>query len=88
MVSKISDVFRYDSLSNGTNGDCIASLEIDSCEDSGVGQAYWQVILGRIVQGCGASGIISLASIIITGKIISLFHFPLSLSLQESDTRS
>jgi hypothetical protein len=33
------------------------------------------VILGRIVQGCGASGIISLASIIITGNIISLFHF-------------
>ncbi|KAH8780515.1 major facilitator superfamily domain-containing protein [Hyaloscypha finlandica] len=45
---------------------CIASLKIDSCENSGIGQAYWQVILGRIVQGCGASGIISLASIIIT----------------------
>ncbi|KAL2067238.1 hypothetical protein VTL71DRAFT_1662 [Oculimacula yallundae] len=34
--------------------------------DSGIGQAYWQVILGRIIQGCGASGIISLASVIIT----------------------
>ncbi|TAQ83729.1 hypothetical protein B7494_g7949 [Chlorociboria aeruginascens] len=45
---------------------CITSLNIGLCEDSGVGQAYWQVILGRIITGCGASGIISLASIIIT----------------------
>ncbi|OBT44202.1 hypothetical protein VE00_04811 [Pseudogymnoascus sp. WSF 3629] len=32
----------------------------------GIGQTYWQVILGRIVAGCGASGMVSLASIIIT----------------------
>ncbi|RDL36129.1 Uncharacterized protein BP5553_06741 [Venustampulla echinocandica] len=32
----------------------------------GIGLAYWQVILGRIIAGCGASGIVSLASIIIT----------------------
>ncbi|XMA11303.1 hypothetical protein WAI453_004094 [Rhynchosporium graminicola] len=36
------------------------------CTLCGIGQAYWQVILGRITQGCGASGIISLASVIIT----------------------
>ncbi|KAG9232096.1 major facilitator superfamily domain-containing protein [Amylocarpus encephaloides] len=35
------------------------------CTICGIGQAYWQVILGRITTGCGASGIISLASIII-----------------------
>ncbi|KFZ05028.1 hypothetical protein V501_08740 [Pseudogymnoascus sp. VKM F-4519 (FW-2642)] len=32
----------------------------------GIGQTYWQVILGRVVAGCGASGMVSLASIIIT----------------------
>lgn len=37
-------------------------------KNSGVGQSYWQVILGRTLTGCGASGIISLATIIITGK--------------------
>ncbi len=42
--------------------------------DSGVGQTYWQVILGRVIGGCGASGIISLASIIITGKNRLLLH--------------
>ncbi|KAG9241502.1 major facilitator superfamily domain-containing protein, partial [Calycina marina] len=35
------------------------------CALCGVGQQYWQVILGRIITGCGASGIVSLASIII-----------------------
>lgn len=35
---------------------------------SGIGQAYWQVILGRITAGCGASGMVSLASVIITGE--------------------
>lgn len=37
-------------------------------KNSGIGQSYWQVILGRTLTGCGASGIVSLASIIITGK--------------------
>ncbi|KFY69360.1 hypothetical protein V496_00295 [Pseudogymnoascus sp. VKM F-4515 (FW-2607)] len=32
----------------------------------GIGQTYWQVILGRIIAGCGASGMVSLASIVIT----------------------
>ncbi|KFY18240.1 hypothetical protein V492_00060 [Pseudogymnoascus sp. VKM F-4246] len=32
----------------------------------GIGQTYWQVILGRVIAGCGASGMVSLASIIIT----------------------
>ncbi|KAH8646947.1 major facilitator superfamily domain-containing protein [Tricladium varicosporioides] len=36
------------------------------CMICGLGQAYWQLIVGRIITGCGASGIISLASIIIT----------------------
>ena len=38
------------------------------CKISGIGKSYWQVILGRTLTGCGASGIISLATIIITGK--------------------
>ncbi|PBP28722.1 hypothetical protein BUE80_DR000425 [Diplocarpon rosae] len=38
------------------------------CAFCGVGRTYWQVILGRIITGCGASGIISLASIVITGN--------------------
>lgn len=41
--------------------------------NSGIGQTYWQVILGRIVAGCGASGMVSLASIIITGEFAILF---------------
>jgi hypothetical protein len=41
-------------------------------ENSGIGQTYWQVILGRIVAGCGASGMVSLASIIITGELATL----------------
>ncbi|PBP19900.1 hypothetical protein BUE80_DR009275 [Diplocarpon rosae] len=36
------------------------------CASCGLGRTYWQVILGRIITGCGASGIISLASIVIT----------------------
>ncbi|CAL3964594.1 unnamed protein product [Diplocarpon coronariae] len=36
------------------------------CGFCGVGQTYWQVILGRVITGSGASGIISLASIVIT----------------------
>ncbi|KAJ5038213.1 uncharacterized protein L3040_007080 [Drepanopeziza brunnea f. sp. 'multigermtubi'] len=46
----------------------IASYSIFSfgCTLCGVGQTYWQVVLGRIITGCGASGIISLASIVIT----------------------
>ncbi|CEJ91340.1 hypothetical protein VHEMI07058 [[Torrubiella] hemipterigena] len=31
----------------------------------GIGQTYWQVILGRIITGFGASGMVSLASVII-----------------------
>ena len=38
------------------------------CKNSGIGWSYWQVILGRTLTGCGASGIVSLASVIITGK--------------------
>lgn len=53
-------------------------LIVDSCENSGIGQTYWQVILGRIIAGCGASGMVSLASIIITGELLALF-FPLYL---------
>lgn len=43
-------------------------------DNSGIGQTYWQVILGRLIAGCGASGMISLASIIITGEL-TLFLF-------------
>jgi hypothetical protein len=49
--------------------ECVERIT-DMGDDSGVGQAYWQVILGRVATGCGASGIISLASIIITGEMI------------------
>ena len=52
-------------------------------KNSGVGQSYWQVILGRTLTGCGASGIISLATIIITGKecfvLDSCFYFLLPM---------
>ncbi|KAE9370966.1 MFS general substrate transporter [Stipitochalara longipes BDJ] len=49
------------------------------CTLCGVGQTYWQVIIGRIATGCGASGIVSLASIIITGTMMALFPFKISL---------
>ena len=72
MIAVLQDHWNY-----------FTSLKIGSCQNSGIGQAYWQVILGRIIQGCGASGIISLASIIITGKTIPLFHCPLSSSVKK-----
>jgi hypothetical protein len=70
---KSSDLFRYDSLSYKITGGWHRKSEYWLTWNSGIGQAYWQVILGRIITGCGASGTVSLASIIITGKMISLF---------------
>ncbi len=36
-------------------------------ENRGLAQAYWQIIIGRIITGFAASGMTSVASIIITG---------------------
>lgn len=37
-------------------------------ESSGIGQAMWQVIAGRIVSGIGAAGMTVIVSILITGE--------------------
>lgn len=85
MVSKSSELFNCGTLSSTILGWCgIPSLNISLCRNSGIGQAYWQVILGRLATGCGASGIVSLASIIITGEMITPLPSHLSLCLLES----
>lgn len=38
------------------------------CAIVGVGQTMWQVVLGRIVSGAGASGMSALVSVLITGE--------------------
>lgn len=39
---------------------------------SGVGQAMWQVVLGRVISGAGASGMAGLVSILITGRSLEI----------------
>jgi hypothetical protein len=36
---------------------------------SGIGKTYWQILVGRAISGIGASGMVALTSIVITGTI-------------------
>lgn len=43
-------------------------LTMTLTKDRGVGQTYWQIILGRAISGIGSAGKIALTSIVVAGK--------------------
>jgi hypothetical protein len=40
---------------------------------SGLGRSMFEIIIGRVIQGSGGAGMVSLVSILITGKYLTCF---------------